>query len=109
MSFMAYPPLLFPEVTRKEKYILNIYKIHIKMIYSDLEKKELYASLVAKGDTELLKWKLMNDFNAITPEDLIVPKDLALFEANISALPDGLKIGGSLRMWHCKGIKQLPN
>jgi hypothetical protein len=68
------------------------------MINSDLEKKELYASLVAKGDTELLKWKLMNDFNAITPEDLIVPRDLALFEANISALPDGLKIGGSLRM-----------
>jgi hypothetical protein len=55
-----------------------------------------------------LKWKLLNEPDSITEEDLMVKGNLDLKNTKITQLPDNLKVEGYLDLYDTK-ITQLPD
>ncbi len=54
-----------------------------------------------------LLWKLENDI-PLTKEDLNVKGDLYLENSNITSLPEGLMVYGTLDLYRCKQLTSLP-
>ena len=76
----------------------------LKRIFEFLEEKEGKTH----KDKGSLKWKII--FNEpITKEDLNVKGGLNLSNKNITSLPEGLKVGGSLYIKNTKLTKYLDN
>ena len=70
--------------------------------------KRIFKFLEEKGEHRMpLKFKLLNNI-PLTKEELIVDDDLNLSYTNITSLPEGLKVGGSLLLSGCKNITSLP-
>ena len=53
-------------------------------------------------------WKLKNN-EPFTDDELHIKGDLVLEESNITSLPEGLKVGGSLNLASCIDLKSLPD
>ena len=78
-------------------------KEQLKRIFEFLEEKE-NKTPKDKGN---LSWKLT--FNEpLTEKDLDIKGDLDLTYSNIESLPEGLKVGGDLRLDGCANITSLP-
>jgi hypothetical protein len=72
----------------------------LRKIFDFIEEKE--------GKTSLA-YKILNDFDNIRDNELIVNGNLNLSNKNITSLPDGLKVGGDLSLTRCTSLTSLPD
>jgi hypothetical protein len=72
----------------------------LRKIFDFIEEKE--------GKTSLA-YKILNDFDNIRDNELIVNGNLNLSNKNITSLPDGLKVGGNLSLTRCTSLTSLPD
>ena len=70
--------------------------------------KRIFDFLENKGEHKApFMWKLINN-EPLTKKDLNVKGDLDLSNSNITLLPEGLKVGGSLLLDMTRFLKSLP-
>jgi hypothetical protein len=70
--------------------------------------KNIFKFLEDEGEHKApFKWKLENNI-PFSKEELEVDGDLDLYGSKIKSLPEGLKVGGHLSLFHSKNIESLP-
>ena len=70
--------------------------------------KNIFKFLEDEGEHKApFKWKLENNI-PLTKEELDVEGELDLFNVGFKSLPEGLKVGGHLSLFHSKNIESLP-
>jgi len=70
--------------------------------------KNIFKFLEDEGEHRTpFKWKLENNI-PFSKEELEVDGDLDLYGSKIKSLPEGLKVGGHLSLFHSKNIESLP-
>jgi hypothetical protein len=70
--------------------------------------KNIFKFLEDEGEHKApFKWKLENNITLLK-EELEVDGDLDLYGSKIKSLPEGLKVGGHLSLFHSKNIESLP-
>ena len=72
----------------------------IRKIFDFIEEKENKISLA---------FKILNDFDNIRDNELIVNGNLNLAYKNITTLPEGLQVGGNLSLTKCTSLTSLPD
>ena len=72
----------------------------LRKIFDFIEEKESKSSLA---------YKILNDFDNIRDNELIVNGNLNLENKNLTSLPEGLKVGHSLDLSGCTNLTSLPN
>ena len=72
----------------------------LRKIFDFIEEKESKSSLA---------YKILNDFDNIRDNELIVNGNLNLENKNITSLPEGLQVGGSLGLPRCTILTTLPD
>jgi hypothetical protein len=72
----------------------------LRKIFDFIEEKESKTSLA---------YKILNDFDNIRDNELIVNGNLNLSDKNITSLPEGLQVGGYLVLLGCTSLKSLPD
>ena len=69
---------------------------------------KIFEFIKEKGEQNLpLIWKMKNNM-PLTEEDLNVKGNLNLRNANITSLPEGLQVDGSLSLNNCYNLTSLP-
>ena len=71
----------------------------LRKIFDFIEEKERKTSLA---------YKILNDFDNIRDNELIVNGNLKLSNKNITSLPEGLQVEGSLYLSRCTSLTSLP-
>ena len=71
----------------------------LRKIFDFIEEKESKSSLA---------YKILNDFDNIRENELIVNGNLNLSNKNITSLPEGLQVEGSLGLSRCTSLTSLP-
>jgi hypothetical protein len=71
----------------------------LRKIFDFIEEKENKTSLA---------YKILNDFDNIRDNELIVNGNLKLSNKNITSLPEGLQVEGSLYLSRCTSLTSLP-
>jgi hypothetical protein len=70
--------------------------------------KNIFKFLEDEGEHKApFMWKLENNI-PFSKEELEVDGDLDLYGSKIKSLPEGLKVGGHLSLFHSKNIESLP-
>jgi len=69
--------------------------------------KNIMYFLKIKEDKSSFKWKLLNN-EPLTEDELTIKGDLDLENSNITSLPDGLMVYGTLDLYNCKQLISLP-
>jgi hypothetical protein len=72
----------------------------LRKIFDFIEEKESKSSLA---------YKILNDFDNIRENELIVNGNLNLSNKNITSLPEGLQVEGSLYLSRCTSLTSLPD
>ena len=72
----------------------------LRKIFDFIEEKESKSSLA---------YKILNDFDNIRDNELIVNGNLKLSNKNITSLPEGLQVEGSLYLSRCTSLTSLPD
>ena len=72
----------------------------LRKIFDFIEEKESKSSL---------SYKILNDFDNIRDNELIVNGNLNLAYKNITTLPEGLQVEGSLYLSRCTSLTSLPD
>ena len=72
----------------------------LRKIFDFIEEKESKTSLA---------YKILNDFDNIRDNDLIINGNLNISNKYITTLPVGLKVGGCLWLKGCTSLKSLPD
>ena len=72
----------------------------LRKIFDFIEEKESKTSLA---------YKILNDFDNIRDNELIVNGNLNLAYKNITSLPDALMVGGNLSLTRCTSLTSLPD
>jgi hypothetical protein len=71
----------------------------LKNIFNFLEKED--------NKNKPFKWKLLNN-EPLTEDELTIKADLDLENSNITSLPEGLMVYGTLDLYRCKQLTSLP-
>ena len=72
----------------------------LRKIFDFIEEKESKSSLA---------YKILNDFDNIRDNELIVNGNLNLENKNITSLPEGLQVEGDLYLTGCTNLTSLPD
>ena len=69
--------------------------------------KNIMHFLKIKEDKSSFKWKLLNN-EPLTKDELTINGDLVLEDSNITFLPEGLMVYGTLDLYNCNRLTSLP-
>ena len=72
-------------------------------------RRKIFDFIEEKESKTSLAFKILNDFDNIRDNELIVNGNLNLAYKNITTLPEGLQVGGNLSLTKCTSLTSLPD